>query len=77
MEMAGEVFQKENVEIEEFKQNKTLAISQEKAEEMDFVPSALSKPRGPTYWCDNRCSEKSICVSSATMNSWCSRASRG
>ena len=31
----------------------TLAISKEEAEEMGFVPSALSEPRGPTFWCDN------------------------
>ena len=36
----------------------TLAISQEEAEELGFVLSALSEPRGPTHWCDNRCSEK-------------------
>ena len=56
----------------------TLAISQEEAEEVGFVPSALSEPRGPIYWCDSRCSEptQSICVSSATTNSKCSKTSR-
>ena len=39
---------------------KTLALSWEEAEELAFVPSALSEPRGPIYWCDNRCSEKGI-----------------
>ena len=29
-------------------------------EEMGFVPCALSIPRGPVYWCDNRCSDKTI-----------------
>ena len=24
---------------------------------MDFVPSALSEPRGAIHWCDNQCSE--------------------
>ena len=38
----------------------TLAISQEEAEEMGFVPSALREPRGAIYWCGNRCSEKAI-----------------
>ena len=37
-----------------------LAISQEEADEMCFVPSALCEPRGAIYWCDNRCSEKAI-----------------
>ena len=36
----------------------TLAIGQEEAEETAFVPSAMSEPRGPIYFCDNRCSEK-------------------
>ena len=36
----------------------TLAISQEEAEEMGFVPSALGEPRGTIYWFDNRCSEE-------------------
>ena len=31
----------------------TLAISQEEAEELGFVPSALSEPRGAIYWCDS------------------------
>ena len=35
-------------------------LSWEEAEELAFVPSALSEPRGPIYWCDNRCSEKGI-----------------
>ena len=38
----------------------SLAISQEEAEEMGFVPSAVGEPRGAIYWCDNRCSEKAI-----------------
>ena len=31
----------------------TLAISQEEAEEMGFVRSAHSEPRGPVYFCDD------------------------
>ena len=38
----------------------TLAISQEEAEEMGCVPSALSEPRGPINWCDDPCSEKAV-----------------
>ena len=37
----------------------TLAIGQEEAEEMGFVPSALGI-RGYIYVCDNRCSDKAI-----------------
>ena len=46
------------VESEETQDNvrETLAISQEEAEEMGFVPSA---PRA-INWCDNRCSEKGV-----------------
>ena len=32
----------------------------EEAEEKSFVPSALSIPRGPMFWCDNRCSDKAL-----------------
>ena len=35
-----------------------LTISPEEAEELAFVPSALSEPRGAIYFCDNHCSEK-------------------
>ena len=38
----------------------TLAIGQGEAEDIGFVPSARGEPRGPVYWCDNRCSEKAI-----------------
>ena len=97
MEVDGEVPQEESAEIqspirkvtrvesEETQDNEceTLAIGQEEADEIGFVPSALNEPRGPVYWWDNRCSEKavrytqSVYVSSATTNSWCSKASRG
>ena len=83
------VIRVESEQTQDFVQE-TLAISQEEAEEMGSVPSALGEPRGAIYWCDNRRSEKairywhiaslvieegdSICVSSATMKSCCSRA---
>ena len=38
----------------------TLALSQEEAEELGFVPSAHSEPRGPIHWCDNRGSEEAV-----------------
>ena len=38
----------------------TVAVSQEEGEELAFVPSALSEPRGSIYFCDNRCSEKAV-----------------
>ena len=38
----------------------TLAINQEEAQEMGFVPSALGEPRGAIQCCDNRCSEKAV-----------------
>ena len=55
-------------------------VSQEEVEEVGFVPSALSEPRGVVHWCDNQCSEdgfrfnqigamvreQSICASGAT-----------
>ena len=31
---------------------------QEEAEELSFVPSAISVPRKPMFRCDNQCSEK-------------------
>ena len=74
MEVDGEVLQEESVEIRSPKRKvirvesgetqdhvrETLAITQEEAEEICFVPSALSEPRRPIYWCDNRCSEKAV-----------------
>ena len=38
----------------------SLNLSQEEAEALSFVPSAISIPRGPTFRCDNRCSDKAI-----------------
>ena len=37
-----------------------LATSPEEAEDLSFVPSALSERRGAIYFCDNRCSEKAF-----------------
>ena len=42
------------------KLRETLAISQEEAGDMGFVPSAFSEPRGAHSWCDNRCSNKAL-----------------
>ena len=74
MEMDDDVPQEESVDIQSPKRKvvrvesaktqdhvrETLAIRQEEAEDVCFVPSAPSEPRGPTYWCDSRCSEKAI-----------------
>ena len=74
MEVDGEVPQEGSVEIRSPKRKvirveseetqdhvrETLAITHEEAEEMCFVPSALSEPRRPIYWCDNRCSDKAV-----------------
>ena len=38
----------------------SLNLSREEAEEISFVPSALSFPRGPMFRCDNRCSDKGL-----------------
>ena len=48
------------MESEETQDCETLAISPEEAEELAFVPSALSEPRGAIYFCDNRCSDKAV-----------------
>ena len=73
-EVDGEVPQEEGAEIQSSKRKvirveseetqdnvcETLAISQEEAEDTGFVSSALGEPRGPFYWCDNRCIEKAV-----------------
>ena len=33
----------------------SLNLSQDEAEEIGFVPSAISIPQRPMFWCDNRC----------------------
>ena len=53
----------------------TLAFSQEEVEEMGFVPRALGEPRGATWLLKKVVKPtQSICVSSAAMKSWRSRA---
>ena len=50
------------VELEETQDHvrESLDLSREEAEEISFVPSAMSIPQRPVFWCDNRCSEKAI-----------------
>ena len=36
----------------------SLDLGREEAEEICFVPSAISIPQKPMLWCDNRCSDK-------------------
>ena len=50
------------LESEETQENvrESSIVSWEEAEETSFVPSALSIPRGPMFWCDNRCSDKTL-----------------
>ena len=38
----------------------SLNVSGDEAEDISFVPSALSIPRGPMFWCDTRCSDKAL-----------------
>ena len=38
----------------------TLNLSRDKAEEKSFVPSAISIPQRPMFWCDSRCSDKAL-----------------
>ena len=35
-------------------------LSQQEAEERNFVPSTISVPQKPWFWCDNRCSETTL-----------------
>ena len=35
-------------------------MDQEEAEEISFVPSAVSVPKKPLFRCDNQCSEKTL-----------------
>ena len=73
MDMDDDVLHEERVDIQSPKRKvirveseetsnymrETLASSQEEAEEMGFVPSALGA-RGATCWCDNRCRENAV-----------------
>ena len=38
----------------------SLNLSRDKAEEISFMPSAISIPQRPVFWCDNRCSDKAL-----------------
>ena len=38
----------------------SLNVSRNEAEEIRFVPSAISIPRRPKFWCDNHCSDKAL-----------------
>ena len=38
----------------------SLNLSRDDADETSFVPSAISIPQKPMFWCDNRCSEKAL-----------------
>ena len=38
----------------------SLILSRDEAEEISFVPSAISIPQKPMFWCDNRCSDKAL-----------------
>ena len=88
MEVDGDVGQEASVEIQSQKREvirveseetqdyvlETLASSQEEAEEMAFVPMALSEPREHIYWCDNGCSEKAVGYhlrQNDYRNAWC------
>ena len=50
------------VESEETQHNvrEAMDLSQEEAEEISFVPSAISVPQKPLFRCDNRCSENPL-----------------
>ena len=50
------------VESEETQDNakESFNLSREEAGEISFVPSAISIPQKPMFWCDNRCSHKAL-----------------
>ena len=39
---------------------KSLNLSRDEAEETSFVPSEISVPQRPMFWCDHRCSHKAL-----------------
>ena len=41
-------------------------FSQEDVNEISFMPSALSEPRGAIHWCDNQCSEQGFIAAMVT-----------
>ena len=38
----------------------SLNLCREEAEEISFVPGAISIPQRPMFWYDNRCSDKAL-----------------
>ena len=38
----------------------SLNLSRDEAEEISFVPSAISIPQRPVFWCENRCSDEAL-----------------
>ena len=36
------------------------SLSREDAEDISLVPSVMSIPRGPMFWCDKRCSDEAL-----------------
>ena len=53
----------------------SLGLSREEAEEISFVPCAISVRPRPMFRCDNRCSEKNhkllaVCFSSGDKEGW-------
>ena len=60
---------------------KSLNLSRYEAEEISCVPSAISIPQRPMFWCDNRCSDKALsfwqfsvvidCVTKSCMANLC------
>ena len=38
----------------------SLNLCREEAEEISFVPGAISIPQRPMFWCDDRCSDKAL-----------------
>ena len=45
----------------------SLDLSRDEAEEICFVPGAISIPQRPMFWCDNRCSEEKPSVSGGLL----------
>ena len=44
-------------------------FSQEDVNEISFMPSASSEPRGAIHWCDNQCSEQGFIAAMVTEES--------
>ena len=54
-----EVIRVESEEMQDYVKE-SLDLSREEAEEISFVPSAISVPQRPLFRCDNRCSDKTL-----------------